>query len=139
MAKAFAPSFSAALLDFTSGYDLISGNVKIAAMSASYTYSAAHNFHDDLTNIITTSANLTGKDATDGYFSFDSPFSLGSPAGGSTITQCWLYIDSGSSATSPLVYYWDEDATTTPLSIATDGTAVNLVVPAGPPAGLFRV
>lgn len=133
MTKAFAPTYSAALLD--NGYDLISGNVKIALTSASYTYSAAHDFHNDLTNIITTSGNLANKTNTSGWFDFDD-ISLGSPAGGSTGTQCWVFLDTGTSATSPLVYYFDEDSAGSPLSIVTDGTAINLVVPSG---GLFRV
>lgn len=133
MTKAFAPTYSAALLD--NGYDLISGNVKIAAMSSSYVYSSAHDFHNDLTNIVTTSGNLAAKTNTAGWFDFDD-LSLGSPAGGSTITQCWVFLDTGTSATSPLVYYFDETASGSAISIATDGTAVNLIVPSG---GLFKV
>lgn len=133
MTKAFSPAYSEALLD--NGYDLISGNVKIAAMSAAYIYSSAHDFHADLTDIVTTSANLAGKTNTSGWFDFND-LSLGSPVAGSTITQCWVYLDTGVSGTSPLVYYFDEDASGNPLSIATDGSAINLVVPAG---GLFRV
>jgi hypothetical protein len=130
--KAFAPTYSAALLD--NGYDLISGNVKIAMMTASYTYSAAHDFHSDLTNILTTSGNLANKTNTSGWFDFDD-LSLGSPASG-TGTQCWVYLDTGTSATSPLVYYFDEDEAGSPISIVADGTAINFVVPSG---GLFRV
>lgn len=133
MTKALAPSYRAALLD--NGVDLISGNVKIAAMSSSYVYSSTHDFHSDLTNIVTTSGNLASKTATDGYFDF-ADISVGSPASGSTITQFWLYRDSGSSATSELVYYWDEDASAAPISIVTNGEAITVVVPSG---GLFRV
>lgn len=133
MTKAIAASYRALLLD--NGVDLISGNVKISGLSASYTYSAAHNFHDDLTNIVTTSGNLAGKTATDGYFDF-TDVSVGSPAGGSTITQFWLWRDSGVSATSELVYYWNEDASAAAISIATNGEAITVVVPTG---GLFRV
>lgn len=133
MTKALALSYRAALLD--NGVDLISGNVKIAAMSSSYTYSTAHDFHSDLTNIITTSGNLATKTAVDGYFDFDN-ISVGSPAGGSTITQFYLFLDTGTSATSPLVYYWNEDASAAAISIATNAEAITVVVPTG---GLFRV
>lgn len=133
MTKALATAYRAALLD--NGVDLISGNVKIAALSASYVYSAAHDFHSDLSNIVTTSGNLASKTATDGYFDF-ADISVGSPAGGSTITQFWLYRDSGTSATSELVYYWNEDASAAAISIATNGEAITVVVPSG---GLFRV
>lgn len=133
MTKITVATYRAALLD--NGYDLISGNVKIAAMSSSYTYSAAHDFHSDLTNIITTSGNLASKTNTDGWFDF-ADISLGSPAGGSTITQCAVFLDTGTSATSPLVYYFNETFSGGAISIATDGTAITFVVPSG---GLFRV
>jgi hypothetical protein len=133
MTKAFAPTYSAALLD--NGYDLISGDVKISLMTASYVYSSAHDFHADLTNILTTSANLGSKTNTAGMFDF-ADLSLGSPAGPGTGTQCWVWLDTGVSGTSPLVYYFNEDATAAAISIAADGTAINFVVPAG---GLFRV
>lgn len=132
MTKSLAPSYRAALLD--NGVDLISGNVKIATMSATYAYSAAHDFHNDLTNIVATTGNLTGKAVlATGAFDFDDP-SLGSPAGGSTITQCYLYLDTGVSSTSPLVYYWNEDAAAAAISLATDGTEKFIFIPA---TGLF--
>jgi hypothetical protein len=86
------------------------------------------------TNILTTSGNLANKTNTSGWFDFDD-LSLGSPASG-TGTQCWVYLDTGTSATSPLVYYFDEDEAGSPISIVADGTAINFVVPSG---GLFRV
>lgn len=133
MTKAFAPSYSAALLN--GGYDLMTEDVKIALTTASYVYDAAHDFHSDLTNILTTSAAVTGKDDTDGWFDFND-LSLGSPAGPGTGTQCWVFLDTGVSATSPLIYYFDETNAGSAISIAADGTAINFVVPAG---GLFRV
>ncbi len=133
MTKAFAPSYKAAILD--NGIDLISGNVKVCALSASYTYSSAHDFHNDLTNIIATSGNLASKTNTAGVFD-SADISLGSPAGGSTITQVWLWRDSGSSATSELVYYFNEDSSGSPLSIATDGTEKIITVNA---SGWFKV
>lgn len=133
MTKALAATYRAALLD--NGVDLISGDVKVCGMSASYTYSAAHDFHADLTNIIVTSGNLASKTATGGVFD-SADILLGSPAGGSTITQFWVWRDSGVSATSELVYYFDEDSTGAAISIATDGTAKTLIVNA---SGWFKV
>lgn len=133
MTKALFPSYRAALLD--NGVDLISGNVKVCALSASYTYSSAHDFHNDLTNIIATSGNLASKTNTNGVFD-SADISLGSPAGGSTITQIVMFLDTGTSATSPLVYYYDEDSSAAALSIATDGTDKTIVVNA---SGWFKV
>jgi len=132
MTKVLAASYRAALLD--NGVDLISGNVKLYGMTASYTYSAAHDFLNDVTNIVYTSSNLTTKTAVDG--AFDSDSASASPAGGSTITQFWLALDSGVTSTSPLVYYFDEDAAAAAISIATDGTA-KTVDPGA--SGWFRV
>jgi hypothetical protein len=131
--KALAASYRAALLD--NGVDLVSGNVKVCALSASYVYSTAHDFHADLTNIIATSGNLASKTNTAGVFD-SADISLGSPAGGSTITQIWLWRDSGVSGTSELVYYFDEDSAGSPLSIATDGTEKIITVNA---SGWFKV
>lgn len=133
MTKALAASYRTLLL--TTGINLSSVNLKICAMSSSYVYSAAHNFLDDVSNIITTSGNLASKTTTDGYLDF-ADISVGSPAGGSTITQFWLYRDTGTAATSDLIYYWNEDAAAGAISISTNGEAVTVVVPTG---GLFRV
>jgi hypothetical protein len=40
---------------------------------------------------------------------------------GDTVTGLWLYLDSGSEATSLLVDYKDRRADTVPLSVATTG------------------
>jgi len=133
MTKALAASYRAALLD--NGVDLITGNVKVCALSASYVYSTAHDFHNDLTNIIATSGNLASKTAVAGVFD-SADISCGSPAGGSTITQFWLWRDSGVSATSELVYYFNEDSAAAAISIATDGTDKTVVVNA---SGWFKV
>lgn len=135
MTKALAASYRAALLD--NGVDLISGNVKVVALDSSYVYDAAHNFLDDIGGgaIIATSGNLSGKTATDGYFDA-TDVSLGSPTAGDTITQFWLYRDSGSAATSELVYYWNEDAAAAAISIATNGEDITILVNA---SGFFRV
>lgn len=132
MTKALAPSYL--VLRATTGLNLSSSNLKIAGMSASYTYSTAHDFLNDVTNIIATSGNLASKTTTAGVLD-SADVSMGSPAGGSTITQFWLYYDSGSSATSSLIYYWDEDASAAPISIATNGEAITVVVNS---SGYFR-
>jgi hypothetical protein len=131
--KQFYPSYKAALLD--NGVDLISGNVKVCALSSTYVFSSAHDFHDDLSGIIATSGNLATKTGVAGVFD-SANISLGSPAGGSTITQIVLWRDSGTSATSELVYHFDEDSAGNPLSIATDGTEKTISVNA---SGWFRV
>jgi predicted HAD superfamily phosphohydrolase len=128
MTKALAASYRAALLD--NGVDLITGDVKIVALDNTYTYNAAHDFLDDIGggSIVATSGNLASFDSAD--------ISIGSPAPGDTITQFWLYRDSGSAATSELIYYFNEDASAAAISLATDGTAKTVVVNA---SGWFKV
>jgi hypothetical protein len=135
MTKALAASYRAALLD--NGVDIITGDVKIVALDNTYTYNAAHDFLDDIGggSIVATSGNLASKTATGGTFD-SADISIGSPAPGDTITQFWLYRDSGSAATSELIYYFNEDASAAAISLATDGTAKTVVVNA---SGWFKV
>lgn len=134
MTKALAPTYAASLLT-SAAPDLSSVNLKVVGCSASYAYSSAHDFLNDVTNIVQTSGNLASKTTTGGVFDA-ADLVLGSPAGGSTITQFWLYYDTGTSSTSPLIYYWNEDAAGSPISVATDGTAITIVWSA---SGIFAV
>lgn len=119
------PSYAQSLLD-SSAPDLSSTNIKIAAFTtAGYTFSTAHNFADDLGTAVATTGNLASKTITDGTFDAANP-SLGSPAGGSTITRLVAYQDTGTPATSPLIAYIDEDASGAAISIATNGEAITL-------------
>jgi len=124
MTKALAPTYAASLLT-SAAPDLSSVNIKVAGMSASYTYSSAHDFYNDVTNVVQLSGNLGSKTTTAGVFDA-ADLTLGSPAFGSTITQFWLFHDTGTAATSPLIYYWNEDASGSAISIATDGTAITV-------------
>jgi hypothetical protein len=121
-----------AILD---AFGLLSGDVKVAAVSATYTYSTAHDFLNDLSGVVATSPNLTTKTTTGGVFTCD-PFTFTAVAGGSTITAFVVYLDTGSSATSPLLAYLDTKGDATPVSIVTDGGDI-VVTPNA--AGLFAI
>ena len=41
--------------------DFLVDDIKIAAMSSTYVYSAAHDFRDDLSGVVASSANLSSK------------------------------------------------------------------------------
>lgn len=120
----------------TTGLNLSTLNLKLVALDATYTYSAAHDFLDDISGgaIVATSGNLGSKTTTAGVFD-SADVSLGSPAAGSTITQFWLYRDTGTSSTSELIYYFNEDSAASAISIATDGTEKTVTVNA---SGWFR-
>lgn len=132
MTKAHAPAYLEKRA--TTGLNLSTLNLKVAALDNTYTYSTAHDFLDDLTGTVSTSGNLASKTTTAGVFDA-ADLSVGSPAGGSTITQFWLYRDTGTPATSELIYYWDEDAAGSPVSIVTNGEAITIAWNA---SGIFR-
>jgi hypothetical protein len=134
MTKTLSNAYRQKCLDSTAP-DLSSVNLKVVALSSAYTYSSAHDFLDDIAaGTVATTGNLASKTITNGVLDF-ADVSLGSPAGGSTITQLWLYYDTGTPATSLLIAYTDEDANGS-LSVATNGEAITLVVNA---SGMFRV
>lgn len=132
MTKALAPAYLEKRA--TTGLNLSTQNLKVVGVSSSYTYSAAHDFLNDLTGTVATSGNLGSKTTTAGVLDADD-LSMGSPAAGSTITQFWLYRDTGTPSTSELIYYWDEDAAGSPISIATNGEEITIHFNA---SGLFR-
>lgn len=134
MSKVLYNGYRQACLD-SSAPDLTSVNVKITAVSATYVYSAAHDFLDDVTGVIATTGNLASKTIVNGYFDAANP-NLGSPAGGSTITGLILYHDTGTPSTSRLIAYTSENASGAALSVATDGTLITLNLHG---SGLFRV
>lgn len=120
MANALQNSARASFL--TAGTSWSSHNIKVVLVSASYTYSAAHDNLDDVGagTRIATSANLASKTTTDGYAdSADVTFT--SVAGGSTVTGLWVYRDTGTESTSTLLAWYDTDATPAAISVATNG------------------
>lgn len=139
MTKALAPSYEESLLDGTAP-DLTTVDLKVLALTAGYTYSTAHDFVSDIASgnppRVAETATLTGVDVTDGLLTADD-ITLGSPAGGSTITQFWLFVDNGGAESADqLLYYWDEDASASPISIATDGSEITIVWNG---SGIFKV
>lgn len=110
---------------------------KVVALDSSYTYNAAHDFLDDVTGgaIIATSSALSTKTITDGYANSDDVTYSALP-GGDTITQLWLYKDTGVGSTSTLIAYYDTKADTSAISVATNGGDVQVIVNA---SGWFRL
>lgn len=121
-----------AMLD---AFGLLSGDIKVAAVSATYVYSAAHDFLNDLTGVVATSPNLTTKTTTGGVFSCD-PFTFTAVGAGSTIVDFIVYRDTGTPSTSPLLAFLDTKGDSTPVSVVTDGGDI-VVTPNA--AGLFAI
>jgi hypothetical protein len=127
VANAIYPEWKEMLLDLTSGADLNSGNVKAVLVDgADYTYSAAHDFLDDVPSgaRVATSGNLASKTIASGVF--DSADFTFTAVTGDPCEILIIYIDSGSAATSPLVAYYDTGVTGFPVT--PNGGDINVTV-----------
>ncbi len=86
--------------------DFLTDDMKVVLLSVAYVYSSAHANKSDLSGIVATSGNLSGKLATGGLLKADDvPFAA---LTGAAVTQIWLYHDTGVSGTSTLAAYFDQ-------------------------------
>lgn len=105
MANKLYPSAKQKFLE--GSIDLSSDTIKVSLLTSAYTYSSAHDFHDDLAGIVATET-LSGKSVTDGVFdASDITWAAASLGSGSTITQAVIWKDTGTSGTSPLILHID--------------------------------
>jgi hypothetical protein len=93
--------------------DWLNDDIKVAAVSSSYTFSAAHNFHDDLTGVIVTSGNLASKTSvvSSDDVILDAADTVVTNSASGTVEALVLYKDTGVSATSPLIAHIDNMST----------------------------
>lgn len=112
MASAIYPKFKEAILQ--ADIDLSAVNVKavlvdvgVVGGGADYTYSAAHDFLDDVAvgARVSTTANLASKTFTNGVF--DAADTVFTAVTGDPSEAIILYVDSGSAATSALICFID--------------------------------
>lgn len=115
MANAIYPLYKEALITGSANISLSAGDIKAVLVDTNtYTYSAAHNFHDDLSGIVSTSGNMASKTVASGVFDCaDFAFSSVSGAESEAII---FYIDTGVSGTSRLVAYFDTGITGIPVT-----------------------
>lgn len=117
MTNAVYPLYKQALLDADTGVDLIAGDVRAILVDlADYTYSAAHNFLDDVPAgaRVAVSAALTTKSVTDGTFDCDAW--TWSTVSGDPSEAIILYLHTGTESTSRLVYFMDSSQTGLPVT-----------------------
>ena len=114
------------------GVDLSSTNIKVALVDLDdYTYDDAHEFLDDITGVVGTTGNLSGKTfGDDGSFFSDDPTASG--VTGDELEGLIMYLDTGTAGTSQLIAYFDTGITGMPLT--PDGSNVQIAVD---PAGWF--
>jgi len=116
MANVLYPKWKEQLLQFTANNNLSAGTVKVALVTAGYTYFAADQFWSAVTaSSVGTPQTIGSKTFTNGTFS-GSNVTFTAVASGSTVTQLVLYIDTGTAATSPLVALFDTSVTGLPVA-----------------------
>lgn len=116
MANAIYPKWKEQLLQFTTNNNLSSGTVKVALVdTGTYTYSASHQFYSSVSSaVVGTPQTLGSKTYTSG--TFDAADSTFTAVSGASVEALVIYIDTGSSATSPLVAYIDTSVTGLPVT-----------------------
>lgn len=115
MANALYPKWKEQLLQFTANNNLSAGTVKVALVTAGYTYSAANQFYSSVSaSVVGTPQTIGSKTFTDGVF--DGGDVTFTAVTGSQVVSLVLYIDTGSAATSPLVAFLDTSITNLPVT-----------------------
>ena len=115
--------------------DLLNDTIKVV-LTKTYSYNGAHDYLDDVAagNRVAT-ATLASKTTTGGAFDSADP-TFTAVAAGSTVTGIWVYKDSGSDATSPLIAWYDTNASSAAISIVTNGSNITITVSA---SGWFTI
>lgn len=115
MANAIYPLYKQALLDGDTNIDLNDGTVKVALIdTGTYTYSAAHDFYDDLTGVVGTPGTIANTTVANGLFDGDNV--TFSAVTGNSVEALIIYIDTGVAGTSRLVAYIDTGVTGLPVT-----------------------
>ena len=104
MASALYPIGKKAILDASINLD--TDTIKAALVdTGTYTYSAAHDFYNDVSGVVGTPQTIANTTTTSGTFDGDNV--TYTAVSGNTVEAIVIYKDTGSSATSPLIAYID--------------------------------
>lgn len=115
MANALYPKWKEALLQFTTNNNLSAGTVKVALVTAGYTYSSANQYYSSVSaSVVGTPQTLGSKTFTNGVF--DAADVTFTAVTGSQVVSLVIYIDTGNAATSPLVAFIDTGVTNLPVT-----------------------
>ena len=114
MASAIYPKFKEALLQ--GDYDLSTAVVRAVLVdTGTYTYSAAHDFYDDLSGVVGTESGAFGsKTFTNG--TFDAADITFTAVTGSTAEAIVLFADTGNAATDAFICFIDSAASGLPVT-----------------------
>lgn len=115
MSNALFDKWKEALLQFTSNNNLSAGTVKVALVSAGYTYSSSDQYWSAASgSVVGTPQTIGSKTFTNGVF--DGADVTFTGVSGSQVTQLIIFIDTGSAATSPMVAFFDTGVTNLPVT-----------------------
>lgn len=115
MANAIYPKYKEAVEDALANSDINDGTVKVALIdTGTYTYSAAHDFWDDVTGVVGTPQTINNTTVTNGTFDGDDV--TFTAVTGASVEALIIYIDTGTPATSRLVAYIDTSVTGLPVT-----------------------
>lgn len=100
--------------------DWLVDNIKVVLTKPGYVYSASHEFLSSIVSgdRLATSGNLSSKTTTGGVCDA-ADVTLSSLTTGQTAAGYAVYKDTGSAATSPLLFFCDENADTSAFSFST--------------------
>lgn len=96
-------------------------------LSDTYTYDAAHQYGDELTGVLGTPQPLTGCTVVNDGIADADDLTYPDVEIGDTVTRMVILKDTGSLATSPLIYYADTNNDTTPMSRPGNGAGIPIV------------
>ena len=116
--------------------DLLTANVKVVLLDlADYVYDDAHEFLSSIPAAarVATSPNLTAKTLSD-LADFDSADPILPGVTGDELEAIAMYVDTGTEATSKLIFFQDSGLSGAPLT--PDGNDIKIAVNA---AGWFRL
>ena len=134
MANAVYPKAKKAILD--GDVDFLNDTIKIVLTDVSYTYSSAHDFINDVTaGARIATVTLSSPTTTGGAFDTADP-TFTSVAAGSTVTGIWIWKDTGTESTSNLIAWYDTNASSAAISVATNGSNITITVNA---SGWFTI
>lgn len=115
MANALYPKWKEQLLQFTANNNLSAGTVKVALVTAGYTYSSTNQFYSSVSaSVVGTPQTIGSKTFTSGVF--DGADVTFTAVSGAQVVALVIYIDTGSAATSPLVAFIDTGVTNLPVT-----------------------
>lgn len=115
MANALYPKWKQALLEFTANNDLDGQTVKVALVTAGYTYTSTDQYYSSVSaSVVGTPQTIGSKTFTNGVF--DGADVTFTSVTGSQVVSLVIYIDTGNAATSPLVAFIDTGVTNLPVT-----------------------